>query len=83
VAQGGRGVWPRPAGGTPTDHGPTAARAGGRRCPNRGTPSTDAWALAGSGRGEARACGPAWKEKDVSRARRNNDLSDLFKQISN
>jgi hypothetical protein len=34
----------------PTDRGSATVRAGGRRCPNRGTPSADAWALIGSGR---------------------------------
>jgi hypothetical protein len=67
MAWGGRGAWPRPAGGAPTDRGPAVARAGGRRCPNRGAPASDAWASAGSIReGEWRgvgACGPAQKRK--------------------
>jgi hypothetical protein len=80
----GAGLGPGP------DRIPTGRGALGQRgsVSGRGTPGkADAWAPAGSGRGrKERGMGRAWaglEEKGLGRARRNCDVWDLFKSISN
>jgi hypothetical protein len=88
VALSGRGVGPRPVGGTLTVSRPTVAWPRRGSVSGRGAPgAVDTWAPTGSRRGrEERGAGGAWgglEEKGMGRARRNSDVWDLFKSILN